>query len=264
MDVHVQVLGSSSSGNSTLIWDENHRLLIDFGFGIRYLQTQLEKLGFSLDGIDAAFITHTHYDHVKPTVLKRFAKNRTPVYCPPAMQDVLREKYPVATKVDFRTMNGSLQPVLGFTVRSFDVPHDVYGGCVGYVFRSGEKKIVLSTDLGFVTPEIEEHFVNADVIVIESNYDPQMLENSNRSRDLIERIKTIGHLSNGQSADFVVRVAARSVKKPRAVVLAHLSQECNLPHLAVNGLQRRLKESGLDEITVAAAPAKQPGPRVSI
>ncbi len=264
MEIHIQVLGSSSSGNSTLIWNEQTRLLIDFGFGIRYLQAHLVGLGLSIDEIDAALITHTHYDHVKPTVLKRFAKNQTPVYCTPAMQSDLLDKFPVAAKVNFRPMNGAQENINDFLVQSFEVPHDVSGGCVGYSIRHGGKKIVLSTDLGFIPQGLDAHFLESDLIIIESNYDPHMLENSNRPWELIERIKTIGHLSNGQSANFVVQVVEQSDKKPKAVALAHLSQECNTPGKAVGELRRRFKEAKQELMPIEAIPARRPGPVFTI
>ncbi len=263
MAVHVQSLGSSSSGNSTLIWQAREAVLIDFGFGQRYTRRVMQENGLDIDNLRAAFVTHLHGDHVNPAMLTLLQRHQVPVFAPAPIVPPFKRR--------FRKQAGlikALEPAPfqtgPFTVTAFEVPHDADGGCFGFSLVTDSKKITIATDMGFAKNGVHRHFADSDLIVLESNYDPHMLDNSGRSAELIARIKSVGHLSNRQSADFMEEVLSLSQKTPQAIVLAHISPECNLPEKALNNMRRRLAKLQVEEIEIFTALHRRPGTVITL
>jgi phosphoribosyl 1,2-cyclic phosphodiesterase len=230
---NVCVLASTSSGNCTAIWNDGVSILVDCGMGITYTEEALSRLGLSLQELSAVFITHCHSDHVNRYTLKRLMELRVPVYCTLKAAKVLKKLHPflseaTASLVAFSKAGGDCT---GFSYKSFSVPHDSRGGCVGYSFflhhAAGANKVSIATDIGFTEPGHVGHFADSNIIVIESNHDVKMLKESARPQWLKDRITETGHLSNDQCAEFICEVLAASTTQPSAVVLAHISQECN-------------------------------------
>lgn len=258
MELNIRVLGSSSAGNSTLIWDNDGALMIDCGFSPGYILGNLELLDMDLSFISGVVITHTHGDHVNRTMMKAFNKAGIPVYCHYNIRRDLAQKYvsmghghnPGLLKVftDEEIQIGN------FRISSFEVPHDSTGGCFGYNILkengAGVRKITVATDIGYFHDDIVCRFLDSDVIVIESNHDPDMLENSGRPEYLKQRIREIGHLSNLQCAELLERVIKGSRKLPEAVILAHISQQCNLPELAYESASGVLGSNGCESTKV--------------
>ena len=63
MDVNFKILGSSSSGNSSLLQVGDTKILIDAGLSAKKIQALLSKLNIAIDELDAVFLTHEHNDH---------------------------------------------------------------------------------------------------------------------------------------------------------------------------------------------------------
>jgi phosphoribosyl 1,2-cyclic phosphodiesterase len=86
----------------------------------------------------------------------------------------------------------------------------------------------------------------ADVVTIESNHDPVLLSQSQRAESLKRRISgPRGHLSNDDAAKLVRRFASQRLKR---VYLAHLSDECNAPHIAERTMRETLAEIGRGDV----------------
>jgi phosphoribosyl 1,2-cyclic phosphodiesterase len=128
----------------------------------------------------------------------------------------------------------------------------------------GRSRVTIATDVGFVQDHLTDAFRDADAMIIESNHDPAMLEGSGRPEWLKKRIRDIGHLSNQQCADLVVDIARSSSRPPRAVVLAHISQQCNTNDLAVSCTSRALEGSGFRGIPVLPTFASEPNTVVTL
>ncbi len=256
--MHLRVLGSSSAGNCTLVWNEQSAVMVDCGFGRRYISSCLESLDLDLPPIGALLITHAHSDHVNDTSIDLLVQNRIPVIVRRELAGVLRRMYPSIQ----RAARLGLLAELGRTggeagtlgIESFSVPHDSPGGCFGFgiVDRSAPArgKVAIATDLGYTGEELVEHFRDADAVVIESNHDLAMLEGSGRPAWLKKRIKEIGHLSNDQCAGFVSEVVRSSARPPRTVVLAHISQQCNTNELAERATAGALLREGFTAVRV--------------
>jgi len=132
----------------------------------------------------------------------------------------------------------------GMEVAPFDTPHDV-AHSVGFRIETGERTIGYATDLGAVTPEIWQGLAGADLALIESNYEPRLLEISSYPYYLRRRIASDhGHLSNPDCADTVRRLAQTGTAR---FVLAHLSKENNTPELASGAALAALAELGMEE-----------------
>jgi phosphoribosyl 1,2-cyclic phosphodiesterase len=235
---NVCVLASTSAGNCTVIWNDGLSLLVDCGTSIAYTETSLAGLGLSLRGLSAVFITHCHGDHVNRSAINRLVEYNVPVHCHADVARVLKKNHPA-----LRDKKGALVAYTnekgrcgGFSYAPFSVPHDSNGGCFGYSFfldhPAGTRKISIATDIGFAPPDLVARFADSDIIVIESNHDVKMLAESSRPQWLKDRIVKTGHLSNDQCGAFMHEVLTASVNIPAAIVLAHISQECNTNHCA--------------------------------
>ena len=256
--MHLRVLGSSSAGNCTLVWNDDSAVMVDCGFGRRYIASCLDSLDLDIPPIAGVLITHAHSDHVNDTSIDMLVNNSVPVIVRRELTKVLRRMYPSLERAARR---GLLQEINGaggeagtFGVESFGVPHDAPGGCYGFGITDRSalrgERVVIATDLGFTGEELVEHFRDAHALVIESNHDLAMLEGSGRPAWLKKRIREIGHLSNDQCAAFVCDVVRSSLRPPRAVVLAHISQQCNTNELAERATSGALAREGFPGIRV--------------
>jgi phosphoribosyl 1,2-cyclic phosphodiesterase len=224
------ILGSSSSGNCSVLATPGCRVLIDAGFPPRRLEELLVPHGLNLGAIDAIFLTHEHSDHAgglsglaRYPHIQVFANRETAR----AVQERLRFRpswqfFETGTTFTFRDLE----------VTSFSLPHDALDP-VGYVFAVGDgteasprRRVAWCTDLGHVTELVRERIRGVDVLVLESNYDPELLErDSRRPWALKQRIRSRhGHLSNAAAHELLRTTEGASWRR---VFLAHLSRECN-------------------------------------
>jgi len=225
------ILGSGSAGNSALVVTEGARILIDAGFSARRLAALLKLAGETLEAIDAVFITHEHGDHTAGIEgLKRFPKLQ--IFANAATARAIQ------SHLSYHANWHLFETGAAFTYRdvvidSFAVPHDAHEP-VGFRFTSGREDDLFSprrtlawiTDLGHAPDHIRERIRECDVVVVESNHCPRMLEaDSRRSWHLKRRIGgRHGHLSNDGAGELLTSVAS---PRWRRVYLAHLSRDCN-------------------------------------
>lgn len=226
------ILGSGSSGNAALLDTGETRVLVDAGFSARRLGELLAGVGESWARIDAILLTHEHGDHAAalgglarhPHI--RVLANRATAA---AVQAGLRHR--PAWQV-FET--GATFRFRDLEVTSFSVPHDAQDP-VGFVLAHGHddllsrrRRLAWVTDLGHAPAHVREHIRDADVLVVEANHCPRMLEaDTRRPWSTKQRISgRHGHLSNDG-----VRELLESIAGPRwrHVFLAHLSRDCNTP-----------------------------------
>ncbi|AEE14088.1 hypothetical protein Thena_0447 [Thermodesulfobium narugense DSM 14796] len=218
--VELNVLASSSSGNSTLLRMGGYTFLIDIGVNCSYLKRSLESLHLRVEDIDAVFITHEHADHVRG--LEVFARN----YC--NIPVFIREKCfnEVLKRVESRNCFQILTDEVKFDnvkVSFFSTPHDAIDP-IGYEFSCRDFCFSYITDLGEVTSDVKCAIDKSDLLVLESNHDIEMLKNGSYPYYLKKRIlSSNGHLSNKDAA---LALLNSKIKK-RNIVLAHLSEKNN-------------------------------------
>lgn len=244
-------LYSGSSGNATLVSDGKTNILIDMGKNNKQTLLSLDKLGLKGEDIHAVLVTHEHTDHISG--LRVFTKNRqTPIYSLKKSLDYLEDKALISftSKLSEADKNGFY--IGDFFISPFETEHDSHASC-GFSLHNGNKKIALATDLGVMTSSVLSELRDSDAVVLESNYDKNMLAVGPYPYYLKKRIACdTGHLSNEDCASAVVELAKSGVKQ---VLLAHLSLENNLPSLAKATTQCLLEEEGaIGEIEVDVCP----------
>lgn len=227
-------LKSSSKGNSTLITNENTKILVDCGISGKALCESLKKFGVSAAEIDAILITHEHTDHTKGVgVASR--KYNLPIYLNALTWNFAKSQI---GRIEEENLNifgtGDEFYINDIKVKSFHTPHDA-AESVGFVFEDSSGRAAIATDMGFVTDEVLSVICGCDTVLIEANYDLNMLEIGSYPYELKQRIKgNRGHLCNDDSGALAKILAESGVKE---IILGHLSEENNFPLLALKTVE---------------------------
>ena len=237
-------LSSGSNGNCYYFGSDRTAFLIDFGIGVRTAKKRLADNGIAIEDIDAVFVTHDHFDHIKSlgSFTERYCK---PVYLTHTLDDALRHNFCTAGRLKgcVRFLEEDRENRVGdaLVITPFVVPHDATQ-TVGYHFVFEGEKFTVMTDLGEVTDEAVHYASRADHLVVESNYDLDMLMTGPYPPELKHRILTQhGHLSNDQTASLLCRARHDSL---RDVYLCHLSANNNTPALACASAKKTLESTG--------------------
>jgi phosphoribosyl 1,2-cyclic phosphodiesterase len=233
-------LASGSSGNCYFLGNSQYGILIDAGIGIRTIKKSLKEKDIPFENIIALFVTHDHADHIK-AVGPLGEKHLIPIYSTRLVHEGIQKSYCVTEKLyssrKFIEKGQSVQ-VGDFKITAFPVSHDSTDS-VGYTVEYKEKRFTFATDLGYVGDEVASHLVQADYMVLEANYDEQMLDQGHYPVYLKNRIiAQTGHLSNEQAGRFL---AANYNERTQHIFLCHLSKENNLPEVAYTTIQNHLE-----------------------
>ncbi|MBO4235101.1 MAG: MBL fold metallo-hydrolase [Firmicutes bacterium] len=249
MSLYFCSFASGSSGNSYLVGTDRTALIIDAGIAFRNIEQGLAGMGLTTEDISGILITHEHGDHIKSlrTLIK---KTEALTYASQGTLAAIIEKYVPSLKSDgtVSVTSGEIFTIGDIEVTPFDVSHDA-AEPLGYAFRNGGKSVAIMTDTGIVTGSALEALREADIIVIESNHEENVLMFGSYPFHLKKRILSEhGHLSNGAAAGCLAEVlGSRSNTNPPKVALAHLSKENNTPDLAFLTIKNMLAEDGFTE-----------------
>jgi phosphoribosyl 1,2-cyclic phosphodiesterase len=238
--VRIDVLGSGSRGNAVVIdgGDDTGALLVDCGFGPRTLAARLRAVGLRPQQISDVVLTHEHSDHVCGALKARRRWN----WRLSATAGTTRTTPGLADAVTYRLSAGRRLRLAGLSVETVRTPHDAAESVALVVTheKSGAR-VGLVWDLGHWTASIAAHLQRLDALVVETNHDPEMLRTGPYPPFLQARVAgRHGHLSNDEGAALAAAVAHRGL---RTVVAAHLSEQNNLPSLALGVLRHRLTRS---------------------
>lgn len=251
--LRVATLASGSSGNCTVVSDGRIHILIDAGISARRISQGLKALGVELRHISGVLITHEHTDHVAalPVLCRQMG---APLFTAEETARELCGRWSGLVE-RFRVFEpGQRFAVEGLEVGTFATSHDAARPC-GFSVTDGARKLALCTDTGFVTPEAREGVRGAHTLIGEFNYDPDMLRTGPYPVHLQNRIRgDRGHLSNEMGGQLAAWAGSQGARR---VILAHLSQENNLPRLALEAAKKALGELGLRDgrdVELAAAP----------
>lgn len=252
MKLRITHLGTGSRGNSTLLESDDVKVLLDQGFSGAQLEKRLAMLNIHPTEIDCALISHHHGDHgggaciaQKKWEMQILANERT------AMELGLDPK--------LTTYFGPLDVVrIGekLSILTVPVPHSGADNVAFVASYEGERAAVI-TDLGDWTDELVKHVRGCQHISVEANYDVKKLDSGPYPYSLKERIRSRGgHLSNQQTGQFLAEVCT---KDTRSIVLTHLSDKNNSPHLAESTVLYYIGDMFEGDIQIS----KQDGPDVT-
>ena len=255
----VTTLASGSSGNAALVSCGDTHILLDAGVSARRITTGLRTLGVPPEKLTAILVTHEHHDHINGlTVLTK--KVRVPIVSSGPTCRQICYKVPFVDELVRQQEPGTGAWLGELWVESFATPHDA-AGSVGSSIAGDGCRMVLCTDLGYVTPEVKAAVRGCDLLICEANHDEDWVRSGPYPYQLKQRILgDRGHLSNEAGAE----LAALGVESgARTVVLAHLSAENNTPARARQVVSRRLAAMGCDperDISLTVAPRSELGP----
>jgi phosphoribosyl 1,2-cyclic phosphodiesterase len=248
------MLASGSKGNCTYIENHGTSVLIDFGLSYKTLSSVALKAELDISSVSAVINTHCHSDHCAG-IADFIKKHDVPVYCHTDGVSSLCKACGI-DKGAISAFNGAFS-VGSITFTPFLLSHDA-PVCCGFLIEGNGKRISIATDLGIADDSLFEYFFGADLSVIESNHDVDMLLKGRYPRSLKQRILSqYGHLSNLACSEAAYKMALRG---NRNFVLAHLSEENNIPELAYSSFRDYFKERGIDENNYTLTIASQRKP----
>lgn len=241
MGLRFTVLSSGSTGNATVVENEDARLLVDAGLSAKRVDELLQERGLSGEELDGILVTHEHSDHIKGLgALAR--KYDLPVYANEATWEALNKHIGEIAEEKRIVMNtGEALDFGTLRVESYGISHDA-AEPVGYCFYDGDEKLSLATDLGYVSEKVKQAIEDSDVLVLEANHDIEMLRMGKYPWNIKRRILgDLGHLSNETAGEALCELATGNTRR---VYLAHLSREHNMMDLAKMTVRDVMESNG--------------------
>ena len=222
-------LYSGSSGNSLFVETDNTKLLIDAGVSCKKIETALNNIEVDPNSIDGILVTHEHIDHVQGlgTLSRKFD---LPVFVNQETLDAMPKQKDKILDKNIKTFKLSENFEIGdLTIHPFSIPHDAANPC-GFNIYNEDKKISIATDIGHMTNNILKNLEESLFVMLEANYDPEILRFSSYPFTLKSRIAgPTGHLSNEIAGKTISHLLKSGLKN---AMLGHLSKESNFPELA--------------------------------
>ena len=232
-------LSSGSSGNCYYLGNEFHGILIDAGISANSIRKFLKNMDISIQTIMGVLITHNHIDHIKGLeILTR--KNSLPVFTTHKIwKSILTPQKKISPDCIRKITLKQRFHLAGFDIEAFPVCHDA-PETIGFHICAGDKKITIATDLGHICQTAAPYIKAANLLVIESNYDDQMLMNGKYPHFLKSRVQSDhGHLGNHQTSAFLADNISDNLS---FICLAHLSKNNNTPEKVLQTLQQTFSE----------------------
>lgn len=237
-------MGSGSSGNCCYVGSRSGGILIDAGVKDDFIESTLKANGIRMESVKGILLTHDHSDHVKYaySVLRNHRHIR--LFCTNRVLNGLLRRHGISKRIkDYHIPIFKEIPfkIGDLEVTAFDVPHDGTDN-MGFSVNYDNRNFVIATDLGAVTERAHYYMSRANYLVIEANYDSDMLAYGPYPEYLKARIRTDrGHLDNLQTAEFLKEIWNPALKY---IFLCHLSKDNNTPVKALKAVREALEERG--------------------
>lgn len=256
-------LYSGSSGNSLFVQSNNTKILIDCGTSAKKIETALDSINIDISDIDAILVTHEHSDHVQGigTVSKKYD---IPVFANFETWDAMKTQKEKIASNNIKIFENDTEFIIGnLQIMPFSTPHDAANSC-GFSICNGTKKISIATDLGHITQNILSNIKDSKFMLLEANYEPEILKVSRYPYALKQRIAgPHGHISNIEAGKTISNLFGNELKE---VMLGHLSKENNFPELAYKTVTEELIHNNIDtnDIRLSVASRFEPSKIISI
>ncbi|MEG0115801.1 MAG: MBL fold metallo-hydrolase [Hydrogenoanaerobacterium sp.] len=237
-------IASGSSGNSSYVGSSEAGILVDAGISCKGIMAGLLQSGVEPQQIHGIFITHEHIDHVRGLRVL-LQKLSVPVYASEEVLSFLLAQGSVPPGTKLMPMTNKAVQVADMEISCFDTPHDSVHS-LGYRIHTSDDRLVGFTgDLGYISDDVQKGISGCDLILMESNYEHNMLMNGAYPYHLKKRIcGQNGHLSNEDCSSFLPQLVRCGTTR---FVLAHLSKENNSPELAYGAAIAGLHEQKMTE-----------------
>ena len=243
MEMYFCPLYSGSSGNALFCQYGTTRILVDAGKSGKCIEEALGSIGVDIRTISGVLITHEHSDHISGAgIMAR--KYGLPLYATPdtwwAMEDKIGP-VPPELRREFRAGRDFYLGDMG--ISSFSIPHDA-ADPVGFRLWGGDLSVSTATDIGHFSRDVFTRIAGSDLVLLESNHDPDMLRANPRYNAALKKriLGEFGHLSNEACSEALLRLISSGTG---AVILGHLSGENNTPSLARNVSVAALEREGI-------------------
>lgn len=238
--------GSGSSGNCAYIGIRGMGgVLIDAGVDHRTVISELERNYIPLDKVNGIILTHDHSDHVRYaySLLRKLPSMK--IYCTPRTLTGILRRHNISSRIKdfhkqiFKEFEFEAGPL---SITPFEVSHDGSDN-VGFSIKAGNQTFVVATDTGKITDRADFYIRKASFLMIETDYDEKMLEQSSYPNYLKERIRRdSGHMSNNDTARYLGEIWTDRLTD---IFLCHLSDNNNTPQLALSTVSKQLSARGL-------------------
>ncbi len=234
-------LFSSSSGNSTFIGSSKTGVLIDAGVSAKKIKEALLQRDIDPETLGGIFVTHEHSDHIKGIRIL-CSTYKIPLYATEGTLSYLEENGVINGKFPFEVITENGVEIGDIALKSFKTPHDSRESCGYEIYLPHNQKAAIATDLGKITPEVENALQKCELVMLESNHDISMLQAGPYPYYLKRRILSdVGHLSNEACAAYAQKLITSGTSR---LFLGHLSGENNFPGLAFQTTLSALSEIG--------------------
>ena len=236
-------LYSGSSGNCLFVESGHTKLLIDAGVSLKKIEEGLNSINVSPASLDGILVTHEHSDHIKSlgNLSKKFD---LPVFANTETFDAMPKQTDKITEKNINNFNVNEKFCINdIEINPFSIPHDAANPC-GFCLNCDGKKISIATDIGHITNEILKKLEGSKFILLESNYDTEVLKYTKYPFYLKQRISgPTGHLSNSIAGKVVNHLLKCNLQ---TATLGHLSKESNFPALAYQTVIDEILSEGTD------------------
>lgn len=245
--------GSGSSGNCAYLGNGSAGLLIDAGIDPDRVFPVLQRNGILPEMVKGIILTHDHADHVRYAykIVRSYKHMR--IYCTPRLLNGLLRSHNLSRRIKEYQDNIFKEipfRLAGMTVTAFETSHDASDN-MGFFVEVNGRNFVIATDMGTITSRAEFYMRQADYLMIESNYDDDMLSAGSYPEFLKARVRgERGHLDNKVAAAFV----SGNCPQVKYVFLCHLSNDNNTPDIALRAMRTALEGNGITVGDASNAP----------
>ena len=258
-------LYSGSSGNSLFVESENTKILVDAGMSCKKIEEALNSIEVNPSSINAILVTHEHADHIKglSTISRKFD---IPVFATKETFDAMPKQTEKISEKNIKFFNPNEKFFIeDLEVLPFSIPHDAANPCGFNIIKDNNTQISIATDIGHMTKAIVDKLEGSKFILLESNYDTEVLKCCAYPFKLKSRIASEnGHLSNTMAGKTITYLTKNGNLK--TAMLGHLSKESNFPALAYQTVADELisNNTNNDSLSLSVASRDCPGNLITL